>query len=61
MTIHKIKKGFDVNVLGEPAAIVDNRCIDQSTYCVYPNEFDGIKPKLNIKVGDKVKRRFIIY
>ena len=61
LTIHKIKKGFDVNVLGEPAAIIDNRCIDQSTYCVYPKEFDGIKPKLNIKIGDKVKRGDLLF
>ena len=61
MIIHKIKKGFDVNVLGEPTTEIDNRCINQSIYCVYPTEFDGIKPKLHVKVGDYVKRGYLLF
>ena len=61
MIVHKIKKGFDVNVLGEPITEIDNRCINQSIYCVYPTEFDGIKPKLHVKVGDNVKRGDLLF
>jgi Na+-transporting NADH:ubiquinone oxidoreductase subunit A len=61
LIVHKIKKGFDVNVLGEPTTEIDNRCINQSIYCVYPTEFDGIKPKLHVKVGDNVKRGDLLF
>ena len=61
MKIHKIKKGFDINVLGEPTDSLDNRCINLKKFCIYPTEFEGIKPKLHVKVGDYVKRGGLLF
>ena len=61
MKIHKIKKGFDINVIGEPSNEIDNRCINENKFCIYPTEFEGIKPKLNVKVGDYVKRGGLLF
>ena len=61
LKIHKIKKGFDINVLGEPTDSLDNRCINLKKFCIYPTEFEGIKPKLHVKVGDYVKRGGLLF
>ncbi len=55
MATFKIKKGFDVNVLGEPESAIEAMS-GQTRYAVYPVEFEDIKPRLQVKVGDRVKR-----
>ncbi|OFX26193.1 MAG: NADH:ubiquinone reductase (Na(+)-transporting) subunit A [Bacteroidetes bacterium GWA2_31_9b] len=50
----KIKKGLNINLLGEAEKIIKKA--DQAEYyAVKPTDFKGIRPKLVVKVGDKVK------
>ena len=49
------KKGFDVKIIGAPKSEIQN-FTNTNKYAVYPTEFEGIKPRLLVKVGDKVKR-----
>jgi Na+-transporting NADH:ubiquinone oxidoreductase subunit A len=51
----KIKKGFDIKVLGKPKTEIEEYA-DPKLYAVYPSEFEGIKPRLKVKAGDSVKR-----
>jgi Na+-transporting NADH:ubiquinone oxidoreductase subunit A len=56
----KIKKGFDVKVLGKPKADIEEYAVQQQ-FSVYPSEFEGIKPRLLVKAGDTVKRGDVLY
>lgn len=50
-----VKKGMDINLAGAPASdVVDAVAGDAVT--VYPREYRGMKPRLLVKEGDKVKR-----
>lgn len=50
----KIKKGLNIKILGNAEKIIKKA--DQSEfYAVKPSDFTGIRPKLVVKVGDKVK------
>lgn len=50
----KIKKGLNINMLGTAEKIIKKA--DQAEfYAVKPTDFMGIRPKLVVKVGDKVK------
>jgi len=50
----KIKKGLNINMLGMAEKIIKKA--DQAEfYAVKPTDFPGIRPKLVVKVGDKVK------
>ena len=50
----KIKKGLDINLKGKAAeTLID---VGKSeTYAVIPDSYNGIVPKLAVRVGDKVK------
>jgi len=56
----KIKKGFDIKVLGKPAPVIENY-VSPPLFAVYPSEFEGIKPRLNVEAGDSVKRGDILF
>jgi Na+-transporting NADH:ubiquinone oxidoreductase subunit A len=50
----KIKKGLNIKILGNAEKIIKKA--DQAEfYAVKPSDFTGIRPKLVVKVGDKVK------
>ncbi len=50
----KIKKGLNISMLGTAEKIIKKA--DQAEYyAVKPTDFTGIRPKLVVKVGDKVK------
>lgn len=56
----RIKKGFDIKLVGAPTAeIVDATATDSVT--IYPQEFTGFKPRLDVKEGDAVKRGSILF
>lgn len=60
MADFKIKKGFDINVLGKPEPIIEEYT-SARLFAVYPSEFEGIKPRLKISAGDQVKRGDILF
>jgi len=56
----KIKKGFDIKVLGKPAPEIEEYANPQ-LFAVYPNEFEGLKPRLKVAAGDRIKRGDILF
>ena len=50
-----LKKGLDIPVLGIPKQVIDETKIPRSVAIVGP-EYNGLKPKMLINVGDQVKR-----
>jgi Na+-transporting NADH:ubiquinone oxidoreductase subunit A len=56
----KIKKGFDVKVIGKPKTNVEEYA-SQQLFAVYPSEFEGLKPRLKVKAGDTVKRGDVLF
>jgi Na+-transporting NADH:ubiquinone oxidoreductase subunit A len=50
----KIKKGLNINLVGEAEKSTENAIIS-NFYCVRPEDFHSIKPKLVAKEGTKVK------
>ncbi len=55
MAEFKLKKGYDIPIIGEPEAIMQEVPAPQKA-AVLPFEFRGIKPKLQVREGDLVKR-----
>ncbi|MEI6892918.1 MAG: Na(+)-translocating NADH-quinone reductase subunit A [Pontiella sp.] len=60
MANFKIKKGFDVKVIGKPKSDVEEYA-SQQLFAVYPSEFEGLKLRLKIKAGDSVKRGDVLF
>ena len=60
MANFKIKKGFDVKVIGKPSTNVEEYA-SQQLFAVYPSEFEGLKPRLKVKAGDSVKRGDVLF
>ena len=56
----KIKKGYDLELAGAPNKIISENILSENII-LKPNNFPGIKPKLNIKVNDKVDIGSIIF
>lgn len=52
--IIKLKKGLDLRLVGEAEKTLDKLPLSEN-YAVCPPEFEGVTPKLLVKVGDKVK------
>ncbi|MDY6801374.1 MAG: Na(+)-translocating NADH-quinone reductase subunit A [Bacteroidota bacterium] len=50
----KIKKGLDIKLVGTAEKIL-KKAEQAETYAVKPTDFQGIRPKLLVKTGDKVK------
>ena len=60
MNTCKLKKGMDIPLAGAP----EQRLADlppAGRITLYPNEFEGIKPRPAVKVGDAVKRGSVLY
>jgi Na+-transporting NADH:ubiquinone oxidoreductase, subunit NqrA len=49
-----IKKGHDLQISGLPDKTIQQQ-IKSETVAILPTDFRGIKPKLIVKEGDKVK------
>ena len=60
MADFKIKKGFDIKVLGKPAPLIEDYA-SPPMFAVYPSEFEGIKPRLKVSEGDRVKRGDVLF
>lgn len=60
MADFKIKKGFDIKVLGKPDAKIEEYG-NQQHFALYPTEFEGLKPRLKVKEGDFVKRGEVLF
>jgi Na+-transporting NADH:ubiquinone oxidoreductase subunit A len=56
----KIKKGFDIKVLGKPEPIIEDYA-PPLMFAVYPSEFEGIKPRVKVDAGDSVKRGDVLF
>jgi Na+-transporting NADH:ubiquinone oxidoreductase subunit A len=56
----KIKKGFDIKVLGKPNPVIEEYANEQ-LFAVYPSEFEGLKPRLKVTAGDTVKRGDVLF
>jgi Na+-transporting NADH:ubiquinone oxidoreductase subunit A len=56
----KIKKGFDIKVLGKPESVIEEYT-SPPLFAVYPPEFEGIKPRLKVTEGSSVKRGDILF
>ncbi|SEF55933.1 Na+-transporting NADH:ubiquinone oxidoreductase subunit A [Parabacteroides chinchillae] len=50
----KIKKGLDINLKGKASDVLLNGG-NSATYAIVPDYYNGIIPKVVVKVGDKVK------
>ncbi len=50
----KLKKGFDLKIMGIANKRIDKE-INAARYAVKPVDFPGLIPKLTVKQGDKVK------
>ncbi|MEA2106219.1 MAG: Na(+)-translocating NADH-quinone reductase subunit A [Bacteroidota bacterium] len=50
----KIKKGLDIKLVGTAEKIL-KKAEQADTYAVKPTDFQGIRPKLLVKIGDRVK------
>ena len=60
MADFRINKGFDIKVLGKPEPMID-AYDPPGVFTVYPSEFGGIKPRLKVKAGDRVRRGDILF
>ena len=60
MANFKIKKGFDIKVLGKPEPEVEDYS-PPNLFAVYPSEFEGIKPRVKVVAGDSVKRGDVLF
>lgn len=56
----KIKKGLDLRLAGAPSTDIAETVFPAKA-AVYPSEFPGIKPKLQVEVGDQVKRGSVLF
>jgi len=60
LTYFKIKKGLDIPISGKPELSIKEW--DQPRqFAVYPSEFEGVKPRLKVAVGDTVRRGGILF
>jgi Na+-transporting NADH:ubiquinone oxidoreductase subunit A len=50
----KIKKGKDIGLIGEASLEIRGK-LSAATYAVKPTDFNGIIPKMEVKVGDEVQ------
>ncbi|MCB0734371.1 MAG: Na(+)-translocating NADH-quinone reductase subunit A [Bacteroidetes bacterium] len=58
--VYTIRRGKDIQLEGVPANQVLGTAIG-STVAVKPNDFKGIKPKLEVKSGDEVKAGDVLF
>ena len=54
MATYTLKKGYDLKIVGSPESTLKDAPRPESV-AMDPRDFHGIRPKLAVKVGDKVK------
>ena len=52
--VYKITKGLDIRMVGKAETVVTKAPLAVA-YAIKPADFQGLVPKLLVKVGDKVK------
>ncbi len=55
MSSFSISKGYDIRLAGRPAGEIEDH-LDTATCIAYPLEFEGVKQRLLVNEGDRVKR-----
>lgn len=60
MNLIAIKKGCNLPLAGEPEPMVQESA-GSERMAVYPNEFEGLKPRPLVKAGDPVKRGSLLF
>ena len=60
MAEFKIRKGFDIKVTGKPDPSIEEYAPPQ-LFAVYPSEFEGVKPRLKVAEGDRIKRGDVLF
>ncbi|MDO4511397.1 MAG: Na(+)-translocating NADH-quinone reductase subunit A [Bacteroidales bacterium] len=60
-TLIKLKKGYDLNLAGEIAGAEVVAAAPAKCYGVVPDDFTGIIPRMEAKVGDKVAAGDVLY
>ena len=50
----RLKKGLDINLIGAAEKVLVNAPLAE-TYAVKPTDFEGVTPKLLVKIDDEVK------
>ena len=50
----RIKKGLNISLEGAAEKVI-KRALPSEFYAIKPNDFKGIRPKLTVNIGDKVK------
>lgn len=60
MEPYVIKKGLNIPLAGAPAGVVHN-ALPSERILLYPNEFDGLKPRPAVKAGDMVRRGSVLF
>ncbi|MCZ6671741.1 MAG: Na(+)-translocating NADH-quinone reductase subunit A [Verrucomicrobia bacterium] len=60
MGSYKIKHGLDLRLMGSPKPSIADAS-DAGSVSIYPQEFEGIKPRLQVKEGDIVKRGGLLF
>ena len=52
----RLKKGLNINLVGDADKVYASvKTNDRNNYVVKPTDFHAVTPKLNVKIGDKVK------
>ena len=54
MATYSLKKGYNLRITGEPESVIEDAPKPESV-AVDARDFFGVRPKLTVKVGDKVK------
>jgi len=57
---YKIKRGLNLRLIGSPEPIIEDAS-DSGIVSVYPQEFEGIKPRLQVEEGNRVKRGELLF
>jgi len=57
---YKIKHGLDLRLMGSPKPSIAD-AFNSRSVSIYPQEFEGIKPRLQVKQGDIVKRGGLLF
>jgi Na+-transporting NADH:ubiquinone oxidoreductase subunit A len=60
MATYTLKKGYDLRIQGSPESVLEDAALPE-TIAVDPREFLGIRAKLCVKVGDKVKAGSVLF
>lgn len=61
MTLHRIKKGLDLPVAGEPQQTIDGEGPKVTRVAIVADDYPGMKPKMFVKEGDTVKRGQVLF